>query len=121
MNSIQKTFIKLLGKPKIVHSIPGRLRINIWGLKNNPEYVAEYADALIGVLKSKNGISDVSLNQYTGNVLVEYTPKNITESEITCWIDTAWQTVLDSLKTIENPDDERKLVADICEKLSKLG
>ena len=121
MNSIQKTFVKLLGKPKIVHSMPGRLRINIWGLKNNPEYVAEYADALIGVLKSKKGISGVSLNQYTGNVLIEYVPKNITESEITGWIDTAWQTVLDALKTTQTADDEHRLVADICEKLSKLG
>lgn len=53
---------------KIVHFIPGRLRLRVKQLKNDPEFSARVKDEIEAV----PGIIQVEINELTGSVLLKY-------------------------------------------------
>src|SRR5687768_12813068 len=53
---------------KVVHAMPGRVRVKISRLKNNPDLAREIQDCLSGV----EGMQRVEVNLITGSVLLLY-------------------------------------------------
>lgn len=43
MNPLKKIALSFVGSLKVLHSIRGRLRINVGGIKSYPEYAEKYA------------------------------------------------------------------------------
>jgi len=56
------------GDVRIVHAIPGRIRVRVSRLKDNPGY----ADTVSGRLRALPGVVRVESNVRTGSVLVTY-------------------------------------------------
>jgi Heavy metal associated domain 2 len=62
---------------KLVHSIPGRVRVKIAQLRDNPEFAREIYQGLSGV----RGIRRIKANPLTGSLLVLYDPEEMTALE----------------------------------------
>jgi copper chaperone CopZ len=54
-----------------LHEVPGRLRIQIPGLKRNPQRAQDVRD----LLESLSGVKSASVNTFTGSILVHYDPE----------------------------------------------
>jgi hypothetical protein len=59
---------------RIVHAIPGRVRLKIVYLRDNPELARELRERLVSV----QGIRRVEANPLTGSLLVLYDPEEMT-------------------------------------------
>jgi hypothetical protein len=62
---------------RVVHAIPGRVRLKIISLRDNPELAREIRARLAGL----QGIRRVEANPLTGSLLVLYDPEEITSLE----------------------------------------
>ena len=55
----------------VIHALPGRVRLKVAGIKNNPGLAQEIKQRL----SSKAGVSRVQINPITGSVLMHYDPR----------------------------------------------
>jgi len=62
---------------KLVHAIPGRVRVKIAQLRDNPEFAREICQRLSGV----RGIRQIEANPLTGSLLVLYDLEEMTSLE----------------------------------------
>lgn len=121
MNPLMNIAMVLAGKPKIVHSMAGRLRVNISGVKQFPDYAKKYADTFTAILEKRAGITSVSLCLITGNLLVVYDAKKTDEKSILSWISQAWKIFADAIASPSAAeDDEAETVSAIRKKLEKI-
>ena len=81
-NHIIKHFIKF----KVVHSIPGRLRLKVNNASKIPQESKEYDKYVVQGLKMLDGIKDLEFNYITGSVVITYDTKKTYEEKIVKWI-----------------------------------
>jgi hypothetical protein len=62
---------------RVVHAIPGRVRLKIVSLRDNPELARALRERLSGV----RGIRRIEANPLTGSLLVRYDPEEMTSRE----------------------------------------
>ena len=111
-NHIIKHFIKF----KVVHSIPGRLRIKVNNASKIPQEAKEYDKYVVQGLKTLDGIKDVEFNYITGSVVITYDTKKTYEEKIVKWINKVIDIVLGDFKLIEeNGQDNLEFVIDTLE------
>ena len=106
-NHIIKHFIKF----KVVHSIPGRLRLKVNNASKIPQEAIEYDKYVVQGLKMLDGIKDVEFNYITGSVVITYDTKKTYEEKIVKWINKVIDIVLGDFKLIEeNGQDNLEFV-----------
>lgn len=93
MNPLMKAVLGAVKKISVVHSIPGRLRINVFGIKQYPDMAKSYAPALEKALLSISGVKSADICFATGNVLIAYDFKKISDSEILARLNARWNEV----------------------------
>ena len=76
----------LLSKPRVVHSIPGRLRLKVPLIKKVDIKHRHWTQLLCSLLQLPEGINDVSVSHVTGTVLLHYDSKLVSEQEILSFI-----------------------------------
>lgn len=87
---------KIITAYRIVHSLPGRLRIHIPILEKLPRRWYPYSDRTADLIMMQNGITGVNIEPVTGNVLIRYNPQQIEESDILTWLKTLAETFITS-------------------------
>ena len=111
-NHIIKHFIKF----KVVHSIPGRLRLKVNNASKIPQEAKEYDKYVVQGLKMLDGIKDLEFNYITGSVVITYDTKKTYEEKIVKWINKVIDIVLGDFKLIEeNGQDNLEFVIDTLE------
>ena len=111
-NHIIKHFIKF----KVVHSIPGRLRLKVNNASKIPQEAKEYDKYVVQGLKMLDGIKDLEFNYITGSVVITYDTKKTYEEKIVKWINKVIDIVLGYFKLIEeNGQDNLEFVIDTLE------
>ena len=111
-NHIIKHFIKF----KVVHSIPGRLRLKVNNASKIPQEAKEYDKYVVQGLKMLDGIKDLEFNYITGSVVITYDTKKTYEEKIVKWINKVIYIVLGDFKLIEeNGQDNLEFVIDTLE------
>ena len=111
-NHIIKHFIKF----KVVHSIPGRLRLKVNNASKIPQEAKEYDKYVVLGLKMLDGIKDLEFNYITGSVVITYDTKKTYEEKIVKWINKVIDIVLGDFKLIEeNGQDNLEFVIDTLE------
>ena len=111
-NHIIKHFIKF----KVVHAIPGRLRLKVSNASKIPQEAKEYDKYVVQGLKMLDGIKDVEFNYITGSVVITYDTKKTYEEKIVKWINKVIDIVLGDFKLIEeNGQDNLEFVIDTLE------
>ena len=75
-NFFRTTYL-IFNQIKVVHSIPGRLRLFVPNLSNVPEELKKYDDEVKKFILSKKGIKSVEYSYITNKILLYYDPNLI--------------------------------------------
>ncbi|WMJ81900.1 hypothetical protein RBU49_06540 [Clostridium sp. MB40-C1] len=86
MINIQKYILRHVAKVKIIHSMPGRIRLKVPNLNKVPEEFRNYDKFFIKAIRILDGIEDISMNYLIGTTLITYNSKVVYEEKIMRWI-----------------------------------
>lgn len=100
-NFFRTTYL-MFNQIKVVHSIPGRLRIFVPNLSKVPEELKKYDNEVKKLILSKKGIKSVEYSYITNKILLYYDPNLISEKEILEWMNKVWKTVVNHSELYEN-------------------
>lgn len=76
---------KYFNRVKVVHHLPGRLRLDIpWLEKLSPEWL-RYEPDLMEIIKRKQGLGSIDFSTLSGRVLIHYDPHQVTRTQILQW------------------------------------
>jgi hypothetical protein len=86
MSLIRDIALRNALRPRVAHSVPGRLRLRFPALKHVPEDSAQ-AEALLGRLfRVAVGVDNVKMDPRTGSVVVEYNRDATGEDDIMAYV-----------------------------------
>jgi len=74
-------------KPKVVHRLPGRLRLRISALKRIKRSEVDGTQYLGECLALSEGLEEVSVDARSGSILIHYRPEVILEADILAYVD----------------------------------
>lgn len=126
MNILTSAFM-VFNKIKVVHSIPGRVRLFVPGLGKVPEDMRKYQVYTTSLMKMLPGIKEISYSYITSKVLITYDPQISSEKEIIEWINLVWKKVVENRELYENMSQEEieknldRFYTILCEELKKRG
>ena len=108
-NLFKATYL-MFNQIKVIHSIPGRLRLSVPNLSEIPKELKKYDYRVTELILSKKGIKSIEYSYITNKILLYYDVKLTSEKEILDWLNKLWKTVVKhselyenkSLKEIEN-------------------
>ncbi len=101
MIDIKTYIIKNFTKFKVVHSIPGRIRLKINNASKIPKEAAMYDKYVIEGIKILDGIDNIEFNYMTGSVLITYNPNKLCEEIVIKWINHVLNIVLENINFIQ--------------------
>lgn len=73
---------------RVVHRLPGRIRIHIPVLENLPEYWWIFLKPSTELIRIRKGINTAEIQPITGSLLIDYDPKEMDEAGILKWLET---------------------------------
>lgn len=100
-NFFRTTYL-MFNQIKVVHSIPGRLRLFVPNLSKVPEELKKYDNEVKKLILSKKGIKSVEYSYITNKILLYYDPNFISEKGILEWMNKVWKTVINHPELYEN-------------------
>ena len=103
----------LLAKPRVMHSIPGRVRLQVPLLKKVDAKQHDWTQLLCTLLKEPEGIDEVSVSPVTGTVLLHYDAALVSEREILRFVSSL------SRVFVSQKDDLRRLLTNDSETVEK--
>lgn len=120
-NFFRTTYL-MFNQIKVVHSIPGRLRLFVPNLSNVPKELKKYDDEVKKFVLSKKGIKSVEYSYITNKILLYYDPNLISEKEILEWMNKVWKTVINhpelyQNKSLKEIEDNLEVFYDLIKKL----
>lgn len=120
-NFFRTTYL-IFNQIKVVHSIPGRLRLFVPNLSNVPEELKKYDDEVKKFVLSKKGIKSIEYSYITNKILLYYDPNLISEKEILEWMNKVWKTVINhpelyQNKSLKEIEDNLEVFYDLIKKL----
>lgn len=101
MIDIKTYIIKNFTKFKVVHSIPGRIRLKINNASKIPKEAAMYDKYVIEGIKILDGIDNIEFNYMTGSVLITYNLNKLSEKIVIKWINHVLNIVLENINFIQ--------------------
>lgn len=72
----------LAGGIKVVHRLPGRLRVGVAGIRPSAALLAPYKAAVEAALLEICGVTGAEANPLTGTLLVTYDTRRLTEAAL---------------------------------------
>lgn len=97
-------------KIKVVHSLPGRVRLQIPGLKQVPEEYRHLEEELLDLATLLPGVTDLSLCFVTGRALLHYDGNVIDEKALVAWFNRVWDTMAAELSGRDDLADEAEIL-----------
>ena len=94
-NILKQTYL-MFNKVKVVHSIPGRIRLLIPSLDKFPEQMKKHEHYITDIIKLKNGIKSVEFSYLTSKILIEYDKMKLKEQDIVDWLNKIWKIIVDN-------------------------
>lgn len=83
-----------LAKPRVVHAVPGRLRLQVPSLKRWGREYDEVVRLTARLLATPEDIHEVSPCAATGNVLIRYDAERLSEDEVKAFLDSLFRIVM---------------------------
>lgn len=95
---------------KVVHSLPGRLRLQVPGLKRVPEPYRHLEKELLDLVTLLPGVTSLSLCYVTGRALIHYDAASMDGDKLFAWFQFVWNTVARELADRVHADGEASLI-----------
>ena len=73
--------------PRVVHNLPGRVRIHFPALEKLSSRWHRYSAPVADLIKIKQGIQNTNIQPATGNVLITYDADTLDEKDILKWME----------------------------------
>ena len=73
--------------PRVVHNLPGRLRLHFPVLERLSSRWHRYSAPVAELIKIKQGIQNTSIQPMTGNVLITYDADTLGQNEVLNWLE----------------------------------
>ena len=73
--------------PRVVHRLPGRVRIHFPALARLSSYWHRYSAPVAELVQIKKGIQNTNIQPATGNVLITYDADTLGEKDIFEWLE----------------------------------
>ena len=99
--SIKSSAFAYLLRPRVLHALPGRLRIHLPLLKRLPIENGGAVQFVARVLSVPTGITEVAPCLVTGNVLVNYDAERLTADDVLRYLRSATQLCLSNRDRLE--------------------
>lgn len=120
-NFFKATYL-IFNQIKVVHSIPGRLRLFVPNLSKIPEELKKYDEEVKKIILSKKGIKSVEYSYITNKILIYYNINLISEKEILEWINKTWKTIIEhselyESKSLQEIEDNLEVFYNLIKKL----
>ena len=74
-------------KPRVVHNLPGRLRVHYSALQRLSSRWHRFSAPVAELVEIKKGIENTNIQPETGNVLITYDADTLGEKDILNWLD----------------------------------
>lgn len=100
---------KHFNRVKVVHRLPGRLRLSIPLLERLPSEWLRYKTDLVAIIKRQQGIENIELSVVTGRVLIHYDPRQISQTQVLQWMRRVAIMLLEGYA--QNPFDSKQEIA----------
>ncbi len=91
----------LLNRPRIVHRLPGRVRVHIPFLQRLPGEHQKLADSIASLLAVPEEIVSAEANLTTGNALICFDPSSVTEADLLRYLRDMFEIFLKSRERFE--------------------
>lgn len=98
-------------KIKVVHSTPGRVRLQIPGLKQVPEEYRHLEAELLDLVTLLPGVADLSLCFTTGRALLHFDRTVTDEKTLVAWFNRVWTIIGTELSGREDLEAEADIIA----------
>ncbi len=86
MFKLKEAIIRHELRPKVVHRLPGRLRLRIAALKRIKRSDVDVSQYLGDCLALLNGLEAVSVDARSGSILIHYRPDLLLETDVTAYV-----------------------------------
>lgn len=83
-----------LAKPRVVHAVPGRLRVQVSSLKRWGREYDEVVSLTARLLATPEDIHEVTPCITTGNVLIRYDAERLSEDEVKAFLDSLFKIIM---------------------------
>lgn len=94
LKSILKKTYLLFKQVKVIHSVPGRIRLFIPYLDKFPEQMKKYEHYITAIIKLKKGIESVEYSYLTSKILIKYDKISLKEQDIVDWLNKIWEIIV---------------------------
>ena len=99
---LKKTY-HLFNQVRVIHSIPGRLRLLVPNLSSIPEMLRKkYEDRVTELILSKKGIKSIEYSYRTDKVLIYYDINCISAEKILNWLNKISELIIEHSEFYEN-------------------
>jgi len=99
--------LSMLIRPKVVHRLPGRLRIHLPILRRVAGQNAALCNALARLLCVPDGIEEATASVATGNVLIRYDADRLSEADIMRFLNGLTQLCIHNRERLQGVSPER--------------
>ena len=73
--------------PRVVHNLPGRLRVHFSAMERLSSRWHRYSAPVAELVKIKQGIENTNIQPETGNVLITYDADTLGDKDILKWLE----------------------------------
>jgi hypothetical protein len=112
MIDLKKRIGNYLHGPKVIHRVPGRLRVSVPAIERIPAQFNGMANRLMDKVRFADGIKTVDLNFISGNVLIHYHVNQTDEAGVMRWLNDLYVFLVNIQKRIAKlPESEKQKAA----------
>jgi len=88
----------LSAAPRVVHNLPGRVRIHLPALERLSTHWHRYSGPVAELVMIKKGIQSTDIQPATGNVLITYDAATMAEKDVFNWLESIVHIFLDNIR-----------------------
>ena len=93
-----KSRFNFFAAPRVVHNLPGRVRIHFPALERLSSRWHRYSAPVAELVKIKQGIQNTNIQPTTGSVLITYDADMLGQKDVFNWLDSIAAIVKDNVR-----------------------
>ena len=101
-----KNKLYLAAAPRVVHHLPGRLRIHFQALERLSSRWHRFSVPVAELVKIKRGIQSTNIQPATGNVLITYDADALGEKDILDWLESIVRISLKNVRSYSSLSED---------------